>query len=282
MSTVGSKTGILSPDETIEPFIGCKIFLFGRSGGDFKSVEATWGKICPFLEKEGIYELLSPRAIHGIRVLEAYQLKKRILPGGPDGVLIRRSRDDGSDTGDAVFLRSREAGWFSTADCPFFVVQDKESGNMVFAHAGRESLISSWGIEVGDYNFKEYPSIVNMAIYSLIGHRNPQDLQVYAGLGISGRHFDHPLGHRKYGKKNKKMIEQLKRLAPSCVLNEKKGQIDLKTLIRIQFEALGVPDSSIQLDDKCTYSDRRWWSYRRSKEQKGDLNARNGILVVND
>ncbi len=189
--------------------------------------------------------------------------------GGLETLLLRGVNADG--------IRLPEKSMFavSSADCALIVV--KWRNQMWAAHAGRDSLmdrelIETNGLRVGKY----YPSVVN-SIMEEIPRKFSSETQVFMGCTISkGAHFEHPIDHPnpKYAEFNQKMINHIWKTYGQPVSSQdmsfwERGQIDMKWLMRRQFESYGV--IHFETDNICTYSEInpndtfKWYSNRRDK-----------------
>lgn len=168
-----------------------------------------------------------------------------------------------------------EAFAMSAADCALVVVE--WNGQMWAAHAGRDSLLDRTLIETGKRS-KEYRSVVDTIMFR-IPSTEWKHANVYYGCTISkGPHFEHLPSDSEWGEKNKKMLEYIGKYYGRVTDNElddafwTRGQIDMRWLIRRQFEQFGV--TKFETDTICTYSDTDpsgnhvWHSNRRDKKKR--------------
>lgn len=174
----------------------------------------------------------------------------------------------------------------SAADCALVVV--KWRTQMWAAHAGRDSLIDRTFIKTnGREQGKRYKSVVDSIMHE-IPRKFLHETVVYYGCTISkGEHFEHPIDHpnSEHADFNKKMLQFIadkysNPADPATSGDEywKRGQIDIRWLIRKQFERYDV--TNFETDQVCTFSETDpagnliWHSNRRDKIK------RNLFLVI--
>ncbi len=177
---------------------------------------------------------------------------------------------------DAVVLQKGQAAGILTRDCPTIVFYNGKTGEVVIAHAGRDSVLDRKGI-AADGQTRQYESVV-FSVLAFTGW-NPKDISILVCIGIGAEHFSHPFDYPLFESLNKKMIGWiLQNYGSECVAGEpEEGKIDLFALIKNQCIKAGIPSGHIQHDGVDTYTDPRFWSTRNKTKNNG-LNL---IVVIN-
>lgn len=187
---------------------------------------------------------------------------------------------------DGTFLQKKgDAFYIGSADCPTIITRNPESGLVVAAHAGRDSLIDKAQV-MEKKPYRTDQSVVD-AIVACYHPSTLKNLRVFITCGISSTHFTHPHDDVKWGEHNKKMCAYIRmRWSKDCLPGEKEGEgklgrIALSEIICSQFGIYDVSRENIGSDGIDTYSDIGekgdycFWSNRR-----GDGAKRNGVLIV--
>lgn len=265
------------------PEIG-EVHLFGYPT-DWKPGSETWQRLASFCSSFYVWEVLAPRPhpTAPVDLIVQRDHLKEVIDFRSAGKTFRIRR--GVDA-HLLELDPGQAGYFATADCPCFLAKDMDTGQAIFAHAGRECLLNEESIlHDGDY---WHQSIVDTVMRRFEKSRN---IQVRVFCGISGENFGHPVDHPEYGKVNQKRIDYISSLwGVHCWRGElRDGKLCLKTLIHEQFTdpafGFSLPEENVEVDQVDTYSDKSesgspmWHSCRR--DWNNGSNPCNGVLVVN-
>lgn len=128
-------------------------------------------------------------------------------------------------------------------DCPPILFYDPIKNVIAAAHAGWRGLDS--GILKATVNRMKRGFGVN-----------PKDLSVYVGAHICQKHFE--VKSDVYPKFSS-YIGVLKN-------NNNKIFLDLGKVVTKQLEAMGIQGKNIKLDDRCTFEDKDFYSYRAGDE----------------
>lgn len=189
----------------------------------------------------------------------------------PGGRIFRGAYAEGVTLG-----KISDACGIASSDCPTIVARSPSTLLAAAAHAGRESLYDAKAL------FDGAPPRPHASVTDSIVEALGRDIDVFVACGIGPSDFLHPTDDPKHGARNAAMIRHLRETwGPSCASDGRDGRIDLVELIRLQFEALGVPRSRVAHDGIDTFGDASidgkplWHSHRRDKGGK-----RNFILVI--
>lgn len=129
------------------------------------------------------------------------------------------------------------------ADCFPVFLYDKKRKAVGIAHAGWRGVIKS---------------IVPKAVrkFKTVFKTNLKDLEAIIGPGIERCHFE----------VKEDILPQFKSYSRHVIKREGKTFIDLVGILKEQFVKSGVPSKNITKSGGCTYHQRRYFSYRRTKE----------------
>lgn len=199
------------------------------------------------------------------RVVELEELKEAWIPR----VLYRGTLADG-----AVLRHPDQAFAVASADCPTAVLYRPDTGAVVAAHAGRDSL---WQNES---NGRRH------LITGMLNRLDAFDERVrgFIACGICPSHFLHSPRDPVHGERNRQMLEAFASYAlsfPSRAVGASSGHLRLAEAIREQLYCFGVPLDNVGYDGSCTYGDQGpdgeplWHSHRRDHGGK-----RNLVLVI--
>ncbi len=247
---------------------------FGRDGVQNTAVEK---RIAEFAFERGVVKIFAPIPDFCGQVCfsEQLSLHASYQVGRCERVSIYRD----TLSSDGLLTQKGTAFYIAPADCLTFLLYNPDSGKLVSAHAGRESLYDP-GVLVGK-PVRRHGSLVGSAIEAIGGQ--VERLRAFAGFGISRDSFQHPWPDPISTDSEKRNLAMCKHLAQwdSKAAFDRAGRISIKKIIREQLVAAGVADDAIAQDCVDTFSDQtsdgsyRWWSNRR-----GDKEERNGVLVV--
>ncbi len=163
-------------------------------------------------------------------------------------------------------IEIHQAFFVTPADC-LTMVGTNDSGEIVATHAGRNSVLNIEDL----FKF----GVVENLVKSLGG----ENVELWAGLGVSSEAYKHSLSDPKYGPANARRAAFLQKLCPDfkCVAGD---GLDVYEIVNCICTRLGV---KLTLDkDVCTFSDvdengeSIAHSNVRLNEEKS---ARNGVLV---
>lgn len=181
---------------------------------------------------------------------------------------------------DALELDNRgQAFVISSADCLTIIIRDKTSGMVVVGHGGRKSLIDEKMLEWGVPS-RKYESVIQ-GMLSKFNRNDREKLQAYLCFGIAPHNFAHPWNHRRFGEKNKTMVNYIiDKWGSGCVAGEPEiGCIDLKAVATAQLRKEGLLQNSITYDGVNTFS-REWHSQRRDAGILSAIPGRNLVFVA--
>jgi polyphenol oxidase len=205
---------------------------------------------------EELIEVLDPSAevyrvkqVHGNAVLSPSELE---YPGDSENL---------SDADGMITERSRQAVWACSADCTPVLIADAKTGNVAAVHSGWRGTALK---------------IVPMAIAKLqVQGTQIEDLRVALGPAISGEVYQ--VSHQvalEVGAsiESKPDLEKLMSLPNSPILpdsTEGRSRLDVRRVIAIQLEQMGLAPEQIAIAPHCTYQDPlNFFSYRREKLKK--------------
>jgi hypothetical protein len=158
-------------------------------------------------------------------------------------------RRDQARPADGTFLLLREqAGIFSAGGCGVIVVSN--GYDIVFAHAGRESLLDRTRVETHGKKENRHTDVVENAIKAIGG--NPKDLHVYPLFFIKPEAFYHGRDDKKHAKYNRAAMEYLpKKYGVYAGKVDDNGiYIDLANIARAQAMQCGVPGEHVHMDNR--------------------------------
>ena len=169
---------------------------------------------------------------------------------------------------DAVTIPFGTVVGIRSGDCHTLILC---SGNKVCAgHISRNTLLNPRGIEEG--------VVVTILDKMLAYFRDctPGSMSAFIACGISGEHFIHPLGDKRYGTYNKKMFRVLKETYGYPSVLSKRGVLDIPEIIRLHLiKKKRMRPEDIKTDGLDTFSNPLCHSHKT-----GDR-GRNLVLVAN-
>ncbi|MEK7650432.1 MAG: laccase domain-containing protein [Patescibacteria group bacterium] len=152
-------------------------------------------------------------------------------------------------------------GWgiaFPSADCPTVVIWGQETGIVMAAHAGRDSLFDR-AFASGIQNIREetWPikSIILRMLEWVKSFGEPSEsIHVFSCVGIGAESYPHRFDDPRHGRANQRVWEYLKQRYGhnGAFVGE---NLDLHELIRLQALCVGVPAENITRDRVDTYAD---------------------------
>lgn len=205
---------------------------------------------------EELIEVLNPSAdvyrvkqVHGNVVLSPSELA---FPGDSEKL---------SDADGMITERSQQAVWACSADCTPALIADARTGNVAAVHSGWRGTALK---------------IVPMAIAKLQAQGTQiEDLRVALGPAISGEVYQvsHSVALEVGASiESNSDLEKLMSLPNSPILpdsTEGRSRLDVRRVIAIQLEQMGLAPEQIAIAPHCTYQDpSNFFSYRREKLKK--------------
>ncbi|MCU0552402.1 MAG: peptidoglycan editing factor PgeF [Leptolyngbya sp. Prado105] len=205
---------------------------------------------------EELIEVLDPAAevyrvkqVHGNVVLSPSELER---PGDPEKL---------SDADGMITERSQQAVWACSADCTPALIADTKTGNVAAVHSGWRGTSLK---------------IVPMAIAKLqLQGTQIADLRIALGPAISGEVYQ--VSHQVALEVGASIepepeLDQLIGLPNSPILTDStqgRSRLDVRRVIAIQLEQMGITPEQIAIAPHCTYQDPdNFFSYRREKLKK--------------
>jgi YfiH family protein len=139
------------------------------------------------------------------------------------------------------------------ADCAAVLLGDEENGVIGAAHAGWRGAVEN---------------IVPKTLSKMkaLGAK-PESIKVFVSPCISLKNFE--VGEEVASEFPDQFVDRT---------NYTKPHVDLKAFIKHQLLSEGLLESHIDVDESCTISDEKFYSYRRQKEQSGRMM---GIIKLN-
>lgn len=187
--------------------------------------------------------------VHGNTVLSPSELKN------PD------DRENFSQADGLITERSQQAVWACSADCTPALIGDVKTGNVSAVHAGWRGTSQK---------------IVPIAIAKLQTQGSRlEDLRIALGPAISGEVYQ--VTHQVALEVGASLdpnptLDQLMSLPNSPILEDAtpgRSRLDVRRVIAIQLEQLGIASEQIAIAPHCTYQDPdNFFSYRRAKLKK--------------
>jgi len=187
--------------------------------------------------------------VHGNRVLSPSELEQ---PQDCENV----SQADG-----LITERSQQAVWVCSADCTPALIGDAKTGNVAAVHAGWRGTAQK---------------IVPTAIAKLQSQGSQlEDLRIALGPAISGEVYQ--VSHHVALEVGATIapnpeLEKLISLPNSPILEDStagRSRLDVRRVIAIQLEQMGIALEQIAIAPHCTYQDpTNFFSYRRAKLKK--------------
>ncbi|MGG6266629.1 peptidoglycan editing factor PgeF [Leptolyngbya sp. AN03gr2] len=201
-------------------------------------------------------EVLAPDAeayrvhqVHGNTVLSPSELENP------------SDRENFSQADGLITERSQQAVWACSADCTPALIGDVKTGNVSAIHAGWRGTSQK---------------IVPIAIAKLqVQGSHLEDLRIALGPAISGEVYQvsHPVALEVGASIDPNpTIDQLMSLPNSPILEDStpgRSRLDVRRVIAIQLEQMGIAAEQIAIAPHCTYQDpANFFSYRRAKLKK--------------
>lgn len=158
-----------------------------------------------------------------------------------NGKSVHRNKDCPAD---GTYLNPGEMGIISAGGCPLIVATCKN--RLIFAHAGRDSLIDRKLIQSGVPG-RERESVVDSIVEQFAEDIDFWSIHVYVYFALNPWVLSHPLNSPEYGTFNQKMFDYVgKKWKEGCAtIEEGAVHLDLPLLIRRQFEQQGLPPLNI-------------------------------------
>ncbi|MDR1835073.1 MAG: peptidoglycan editing factor PgeF [Fusobacteriaceae bacterium] len=223
--------------------LGATALCAGKSFGDAKSL--TPDQVTAALELGGRV-LISTSQTHGDAIVAVRSRERTFFPDC-DGLL--------TDMPDVIL-------YMKFADClPIFFL-DPEKQVIGIVHAGWKGTLAEIGIKALALMESEYRC-------------DRSKILIAFGVGISGRNYEvSPDFYGNFASEFGKTFADL-----SFLYFKKKLYFDNQKFNRLNFLRAGIPPEHIFSNDRCTFADPRFFSYRREKNNPG-RNA--GIIYRTD
>lgn len=160
--------------------------------------------------------------------------------------------------------RAEQAVWVASADCTPVLIADSTSGQVAAVHAGWRGTAAK---------------IVPSAIARLQTQGSKiQDLRVVLGPAIAGAVYQvsnqvaAEVGASIIPESEDSLLQSLHQLSDSSVSTDPQPgriRLDIRRVIALQLEQLGVSDEQVAIAPHCTYQEpEHFFSYRRDKLKK--------------
>ena len=134
------------------------------------------------------------------------------------------------------------------ADCLPISVTDKKSRTIGLIHAGWRGLEQKIIEKTLQNMIKDFSS-------------NPKDLEIVIGPHICAKHYE-----------VKADVSSKFSDYPGAVLgNGDKVFLDLAKVAKLQLLSLGIKEENIKIDERCTFEDKKFFSFRRDRTEKRNL-----------
>ncbi|MER3432772.1 MAG: peptidoglycan editing factor PgeF [Leptolyngbya sp. ERB_1_1] len=194
-------------------------------------------------------EIYRVQQVHGNTVLSPSELEQP------------RDRENLPQADGLITERSRQAVWACSADCTPALIGDAKTGNVAAVHAGWRGTAQK---------------IVPVAIAKLRSQGSQlEDLRIALGPAISGEVYqvsDHVALEVGATIDPNPELEKLMSLPNSPILEDStagRSRLDVRRVIAIQLEQMGIVPEQIAIAPHCTYQDpTNFFSYRRAKLKK--------------
>ena len=138
----------------------------------------------------------------------------------------------------------------------FFYDTNKKAIGVV--HSGWKGTYQEIGIEAVKLMNEYYKS-------------NYEDIHIAFGIGISAKNYE--VGHEFFNDFKAKFSSDI--VERSFYSRDNKIYFDNQEFNYLNFVSKGIPEINIIKNDHCTYDEKRFFSYRREKDNPG----RNGALI---
>jgi copper oxidase (laccase) domain-containing protein len=279
---------MVAPTATFFPFgNSVEIRLFGRKDQETGEItdwspakldDARRQRLATIAADIGVRQLAAPRpTLSNAKICTVAELNEPIDCG--QRISLRRGCD-----ADGTVVIPAQPFFMASADCTTIVVRDAESGHVIAAHGGRDSLFDRQRILTGRVS-RPHESVVDAIIehFRVQFKSSCKALQVYLTCGIHPRHYYHSFDHPTFGEQNRKICMHLVEHWGRGILygTPEEGRLSIGGIITAQFFRHGIKPTDVDFDSIDTYgdidetADYRWWSNRR-----GDTTQRNGVLVI--
>jgi len=186
------------------------------------------------LKKMGVHKAYAPNvAPASAAIIEIDALTEQI-DLGTDIVLHRNS----SVPADGIFLKKGDAFMMSSAGCPIIIATG--GGQMIVAHAGRDSLIDR-GVLMREPT-RTHLSIVYAIAEAFIKQGiRPNEIEMQMLFSIPAKMFKHDLNHHLYGEQNHQLAAFMSTWCPDGATREN-GSIflNLEKIFLKQAQMIGV------------------------------------------
>lgn len=231
-------SSLVFQSKTIHPL---RVYMVGHQPKRFDWPDAKADLIAILGEDPGDAMLAVPASTandigHGLVKCAVFNSAMRT-----DGILYRGN-------GPAIIMTQ-------SADCPFLIIQDEETGQVVIAHCGKYAMRPCTERGCGN--------MVTMALSYFPGV-DPIHLSAYITAGICGNCYTHEqdLSHtvRFYDR-----VDHGE--------NRERGELNLIRRIKHQLRFADIPEANIEIDGRCTLETPELSSNRR-----GDV-SRSTIIV---
>ncbi|BAS54775.1 MULTISPECIES: peptidoglycan editing factor PgeF [Leptolyngbya] len=194
-------------------------------------------------------EVYRVKQVHGNTVLSPSELE---YPGNLEQL---------SDADGMITERSQQAVWACSADCTPALIADAKTGNVAAVHSGWRGTSLK---------------IVPMAIAKLQAQGTQlEDVRIALGPAISGEVYQvsHQVALEVAASiRAEPELEKLLSLPSSPILPDStpgRARLDVRRVIAIQLEQMGIAPEQIAIAPHCTYQDsKNFFSYRREKLKK--------------
>lgn len=212
------------------------------------------------------------------KIIPPNTLHRRIIRL-PFGVSLFCNPDEPAD---GTFLhKAGDTGIISAGGCPLIVATFQD--NLIFAHAGRNSLLDMTFIRSnGNQRSRPRESVVD-DIMKAFGTtpETSHEVRAWVFFSIRPEYFSHPYGDARHGSANQALARFLDERGHSENAFWVEGRalhLDLPELIKEQFKRYGVPEGNVKIDHGLAYLPEGFAHTRvREKEQR---NRRNLIAVT--
>lgn len=199
-----------------------------------------------------VYQL---KQVHGNTVLTPSEI------GGTGDTPEERGMADG-----LITERPLQAVWVASADCTPVLIADSKTGQVAAVHAGWRGTATK---------------IVPQAIARFNAQGRLSDLRIVLGPAISGPVYQVSLQVAAQvgasvipgdpDSMADALLDSLHHLPNSPLLRDPKPgrvRLDIRRVIALQLEQLGISPDQVAIAPHCTYQDSRFFSYRRDPIKK--------------
>jgi hypothetical protein len=242
---------------------------------DNPETETSLLKVADVAQQHGIWQVLLP-AVSAMNAAccEPTELTQQRAVGD---IFVHYDLD-----ADGLILPRQTCFFVAAADCPTVIFKDYRRGNVVAAHAARDSLVDRSRV-LGYGSSREHESVVYAALRMLCDQlTRPHDIHIRICYGVAKRFF-HPIDHAQHGHFNERLLRELctidGRTGTHSLRDWNTGDISLPELIRAQAISHGVPAHNIQWltpDTADPQFAEDFWSHSRGDRE------RNGIFIIRE